>query len=255
MKFHCRHTRTKSAILIIINLFVVISMHCQIVNENVQKLLLKSDILSKNINVELYSLGYVSDKSPLVYFTDGQKMIENGTIDRLRVLIKNKLIQPAHYIFVSTIDPETGEDHRNTYFFCNENFVTFFEQELAPQVEKVLDVEAKPERRSLIGISFGGLNAAYFSGNSDLFKNYALLSPITYPCDTYLKSIAFREGGNLNIFISTGKQDAEHYVKPLKAIYESKGHRIKFLQTEGAHDFKNWNNQLEEVLNFLHQKL
>ncbi len=232
----------------------MISMHCQIVNENVQKLLLKSDILSENINVEMYSLGSVSDKSPLVYFTDGQKMIENGTLNTLRMLTNKKRIRPAHYIFVSTIDPETGEDHRNTYFFCNENFVTFFEQELVPCVEKVLDVEAKPEKRSLIGISFGGLNATYFSGTSNLFKNYALLSPITYPCDDYLRGIAFREGGNLNIFISTGKQDAEHYVKPLKAIYESKGHRVKFLQTKGAHDFENWNNQLEEVLNFLLQK-
>ncbi len=55
----------------------------------------------------------------------------------------------------------------------------------------------------------------------------------------------------MNIFISTGKNDAENYVVPLTQLYKSKDYHIENLKTEGAHDFENWNSQLEQVLNFM----
>ncbi|WP_299216122.1 hypothetical protein [uncultured Aquimarina sp.] len=109
----------------------------------------------------------------------------------------------------------------------------------------------KPEQRSLVGISFGGLNAAYFSGKTTLFQNYALLSPITYPCNQVLSAIVFSENNDLRVIITTGKNDAEKYVEPLLNIYKSKNYGVENFSTNGAHDFENWNDQLERVLLYL----
>lgn len=218
-----------------------------------------SKILSEKISVTTYRTIQDVEPTSIVYITDGQKMIANGALDRIKQLTTRGKIPNAYYVFVSTIDPATNEDKRNTYFFCNNDYVRFFEEELIPRVEGSLSyldtaqykLQGTPEQRSLVGISFGGLSAAYFSGKTDIFKNYALLSPITYPCKDALSSIAFSEKKDLNIFISTGKNDAENYVGSLIQLYTSKGYRIENLKTEGAHDFENWNSQLEEVLHFL----
>ncbi len=211
---------------------------------------LDSKILSEQISVVHYSFSTSKD-IPVIYITDGQKMIDNGALERIKTLTSEEKIPKAEYVFVSTIATETKEDKRNTYFFCNADYIRFFEEELVPRIEGAPSRKAK--NRSLIGISFGGLNAAYFSGKTDLFQNYALLSPITYPCDDALKAIAFSKNKNLNIIISTGKNDAEKYVTPLANLYTSKEYRVKNIITNGAHDFENWNGQLQEVLNTLLQ--
>ncbi|GMN06459.1 hypothetical protein MTsPCn5_18480 [Croceitalea sp. MTPC5] len=221
-------------------------------NDKLSSFTIDSDVLSESISITVYNAFSTDTVSDIIYITDGQKMIENGALDTIKALTKEEKIPKATYVFVSTIDARTKEDKRNTYFFCNADYIRFFEEELVPYIEAQLSLKA--ENRSLIGISFGGLNAAYFSGKTDLFQNYALLSPITYPCNDALIAIAFSENKNLNILISTGKNDAENYVTPLTNLYKSKGYTVKNITTDGAHDFENWNHQLEEVLNFLIQK-
>ncbi len=108
-----------------------------------------------------------------------------------------------------------------------------------------------PYERLLVGISFGGLNAAYFSAKSvNLFQNFALLSPVTYPRPAVLQDIVFSQNRDLRIFLSTGQNDAEKYVAPLKSMYSGKGYTIKLLHTDGGHDFENWNSQLKQLINF-----
>ncbi|MEL6356124.1 MAG: hypothetical protein AAFQ37_04240, partial [Bacteroidota bacterium] len=100
-------------------------------------------------------------------------------------------------------------------------------------------------------ISFGGLNAAYFAAQDAPFQNYALLSPVTYPCKELNQKIIFGPQRGLRIFLSTGRQDAERYVDELLALYQSKDFVLQELRTEGGHDFANWQAQLETLLNFL----
>jgi|GEM_PF-5693729 len=212
---------------------------------------MESKILSETISITTYRNVVENGEGPILYFTDGQKMIDNGALDCIKKLTESKKIPGAHYVFISTVDPHTAVDKRNTYFFCNPDYLGFFEEELIPTVEGRLSLRPNPNERSLIGISFGGLNAAYFSGKTDLFKNYGLLSPITYPCKEALAAIAFSKNKDLRIFISTGTNDAESYVGPLYQLYTSKGYTVERMQTQGAHDFKNWNRQLETLISFL----
>gem|GEM_PF-5382223 len=53
------------------------------------------------------------------------------------------------------------------------------------------------------------------------------------------------------IFFSTGKNDAEAYLEPLRLFTENKVKDIKVLTTDGAHDFQNWNGQIQMLVPFL----
>ena len=114
-----------------------------------------------------------------------------------------------------------------------------------------MDAIFSPFDRSLVGISFGGLNAAYFSVHSTQFQNFGLLSPVTYPCPNLGEQVAFSQREDIRIFISSGQNDAEQYVKQLTPLYQSKEYEVQIVATQGGHDFPNWNAQLKDLLHFL----
>lgn len=211
--------------------------------------IIKSDILPREVEVITYDTNPADPDKPIVYITDGRKFINSGSLKKIKTLTDKKQIDEAYYVFVSTRNTKTGEDHRNEYFFTNQSYVSFFEKELIPEIEKDLE-GIGPEDRSHVGISFGGLNAAYFSAKSDQFKNFGVLSPITYPRKKVYQDIVFSENKGLKIYLSTGKNDAESYTNKLKELYESKDYELKTRFTQGGHNFDNWNGQLEEMLNF-----
>ncbi|HAA12898.1 MAG TPA: hypothetical protein DCE41_14875 [Cytophagales bacterium] len=217
----------------------------------IQKRVLYSEALGDSITVQLYDPAPEQNQKPIVYFTDGQKLLDNGSLDTLKALLSHEGIAPAVWVFVSTV--VNGADKRDEYFFCNEHYLTFFEEELIPTVEEALRGNYSVTDRSLVGFSFGGLNAAYFSARSQAFQGYGLLSPVIYPRQEILaKELAFSTQSGLRIFLSTGRQDAEEYVQQLVGYYQGRDHTIREWQTQGGHTFDNWNRQLLPLMQFLH---
>lgn len=183
-------------------------------------LIIESQNLNQSVKVFIYNFETDDTPKKIVYLTDDEKLIQNGAHQTNQ---QNK-IQAAVYIFVSTLDVhDPSIDYRNDYFFCNPAYLTFFKAELIPIVEMYLEEQERhintqfeANNRVLVGVSFGALNVAYFSAKSqNLFQNYALLSPITYPCRKIMQEITFSQNENLNIFLSTGTLDAENYVEDL----------------------------------------
>ncbi|WP_165395250.1 alpha/beta hydrolase [Flagellimonas allohymeniacidonis] len=210
-----------------------------------------SKVLQRSIDISIYDSNPSKKEKPIVYLTDGRKLLENGVMDSIKRLTLFGQIPFATYVFVSTVDRVSGQDYRNENFFCNPSYIRFFESELVPFVEKGHEKGKSSFERSLVGISFGGLNAAYFSARTDLFGNYALLSPVIYPCKKVISDISFSQNKSLRIILTTGKNDAENYVDELERIYGSKGYELSTIETNGQHDFNNWNAQWRYVLNFL----
>ena len=213
--------------------------------------IVESKILGKSIEVRLLETAHGHIDKPVVYITDGKKMYDNGFWKKITELTEAGKIPAAYYVFVSTIAPLSGEDLRNDYFFCNADYLAFFAKELLPAAENRMPKKFQAKERCLVGISFGGLNAAYFSAHTDLFGGYGLLSPVTYPCEKVVQDLVFSSAKNLRIYLSTGRNDAENYLRPLERIYKNKGHKVKTVQTEGGHDFANWNEQVTALLGFL----
>ncbi|MEM1282771.1 MAG: alpha/beta hydrolase-fold protein [Chlamydiota bacterium] len=216
------------------------------------KLKIKSDALGYDFNVTIKEMGE-SEKKPIFYITDGESFLDNNLALLLDSLTSAKVIPPAYYAFVGSIDERSGENVRNNLFFCNETYLSFFEQELIPEVEAEIGKTFNPQGRGLIGISFGGLNAAYFAAKGNAFQNIAILSPITYPCSELNQSIAFSERKVLNLFLSSGKNDAESYLAEIHHMFKTKNYNTRVLNTDGSHDFENWKQQLREVIQFLTQ--
>ena len=207
--------------------------------------------LGTSVSVVLADLSGGNTGCPVIYFTDGQKLIDNGFLTEIERLTAAGEAPPAHYVFVSTVDPASGADLRNDYFFANPDYLAFFTEELLPAAEAKLDYPVTPADRSLVGISFGGLNAAWFAAKDAPFWNYGLLSPITYPHDKLNQDIVFGPSAGQRIFISTGQDDAERYVDELLGLYRNRDFVIKEVRTTGSHDFANWRGQLPALFQFL----
>ena len=234
-----------------LQLLFILSFLSMEVYAQLDTLVITSEQLSAPVRVFIHPGNEPAGDQPVLYFTDGEKLIANGGLTTLRKLLQKEEIPGANFVFVSTIDPVTGQDRREEYFICGEKYLHFFEEELIPAVESHIRRDFSPEERAIAGFSFGGLNAAYFSAKSLMFRNFGLLSPITYPCENIMQEIAFSKNEGLKIFLSTGKFDAEEYVHSLQNIYRTKKYRLKVLSTTGGHDFQNWNAQLKSMINFL----
>ncbi len=233
-------------------LFILLFLTQRYISAQQESIIVKSEFLPRDVKVITYDSDPNVQVKPIVYITDGEKFINNGSLQVIKDLTSEGKISKAYYVFVSTKDPEKDTDYRNEYFFTNPNYLSFFEEELIPEIEKdLLDISSK--KRSHVGISFGGLNAAFFSAKSTKFKNFGVLSPILYPRENVYQDITFSENSNLKIFLSTGKNDAEVYTDKLKRLYKSKDYKLMTIYTEGGHNFNNWNKQLEKMLNFFLQ--
>ena len=211
---------------------------------------LYSQILKDSIEIIPYQHQSVAANANTIYVLDGKKMVSHGFIDTIQQLENQNLIPKYRYIFVSTLVGKVNpQDKREAFFFCNSNYVDFFEQELIPLVEG----RKKVDNRYLLSVSFGGLCGSYFATKTDKFSDYALLSPITYPCNDILTKIAFSPFKGFKMFLSSGTNDAEFYAMPLIQSLKAQGHQVQYHQTDGGHDFENWMNQLEVVLKFFEE--
>ncbi|MEO1257063.1 MAG: alpha/beta hydrolase-fold protein, partial [Bacteroidota bacterium] len=161
---------------------------------------INSSYLKRSVEIIIKKAKNSEGDLPIVYVTDGKKFIDNGLFAAIEKLQSIGKVPAAHYVFVSTVSPDDQVDYRNEYFFCNPDYLTFFQRELIPQVEAEIGSSFSPTQRSLIGISFGGLNAAYFAAQDAPFQNYALLSPVTYPCKELNQKIIFGPQRGLRIF-------------------------------------------------------
>ena len=111
-----------------LNLYLMMS---QAVPGELERMLLDSKQLGRQIEIHLWDPKPEVKNKPIVYFTDGKKMIDNS-MQTLQELATSSEIEPAYYVFVSSQDPHSGQDFRNEYFFCNSTYVDFLKKNLSP---------------------------------------------------------------------------------------------------------------------------
>ncbi|MEO1436841.1 MAG: alpha/beta hydrolase-fold protein, partial [Bacteroidota bacterium] len=133
------------------------------------RLVLESEPLNTQTEVWIHQLQKSKAGEQILYFTDGRKLLDQGYLDHLEALSRAGKMSASYLVFVGTVDLKDQVDKRNDYFFCNPSYVDFFEQELIPRVEDTIGRSFQAEDRALIGVSFGGLNAAWFSAKSRTF--------------------------------------------------------------------------------------
>ena len=208
----------------------------------------------------------------VVYLTDGGKWASETSIAaRLRKLhAQHPDYSATRYVLIGTIDSAANVDHRQHLFGCdNDELHEAFAKTLIPWAEDSTGRAFNSSDRTLIGLSLGGAHAATELTRDDaLFGNFVLLSPITYACPDLARRVAFLSAAferseeacpelverakTRRAYLSTGRLDAETYAEPLDALLRGAGVETEFVQTEGDHDFANWDAQWDSVLAWLH---
>ena len=133
--------------------------------------------LSPDIRISSAALGYdlqyrvytpegveAEKELPVLFITDGPAYIQRGQVPKvLDHLIDSGSIDPVIAVFVDARDPDDlSVNRRNQEFFCNVDYLTFYAAELIPAIEYAYPVRREREARTILGVSFGGLNAACF---------------------------------------------------------------------------------------------
>jgi len=233
--------------------------------------------LSPDIRISSVVLGYdlqyrvytpegveAAEDLPVLFVTDGPAYIHRGQVPKtLDRLIGSAKIDPVITVFVDARDPDDlSVNRRNQEFFCNENYLTFYAAELIPTIESAYPVRKSREARTILGVSFGGLNAACFGYMGyRFFSGIAMHSPANHPVEDLLPAYEQAPTLPLRIFFSTGStNDNTSANRKFRRLLQKKGYDMKFVQTsEGfrksaGHNWDNWKLLVDDVLLFFYER-
>lgn len=189
---------------------------------------------------------------PTIYATDGQSYISNGSMHRiLDREIGAGRIKPVVAIFVDARDPDNlRNNRRNSQFFCNIDYVRFFVGELVPEVSDHYPVSLSKDDRVILGLSFGGLNAACFGLMAPgTFGGVAMQSPAIHPVRNLKEMYATEKTRPIKIFFSIGsKNDNTTVGRSFRGVLERKGYDLFYKEVNEGHNWRNWKPLLDDVL-------
>ena len=222
--------------------------------------------LSDNIRIESEALSYDlqyrvylpegasrNAKLPVLYITDGQWYISQGELpELLDVEIGNGNIDPLIVVFVDSRNPDNLEENRrNRQFFCNQNYVDFFTNELLSQIYADYPTNSEREGRVILGLSFGGRNSACFGLMAhQSFAGIAMQSPAnTEMVDDLRYEYMLQDRLPLKIFLSVGtKNDNTQAGRQFMETLKFQEYDLTYREVDEGHDWDNWGPLLDDVL-------
>lgn len=217
---------------------------------------IKSKYLGYDVRYKVYlppGFEELKDLSVL-YLTDGPSYADTAAGDMPRKIehfIEKGKIRPLIAIFLDSRDPaDLSVNRRNSQFFASDKYVDFITRELVKLVDQRYPTSGRREDRALMGLSFGGLNAAYFGIKAyETFGNIGMQSPALHPVPEIYKLYQKSEKAPVRIFLSTGTEnDTEKSARALKSILEDKGYEMKYREVPEGHNWRNWNPLIDEAL-------
>ena len=221
--------------------------------------------LTDDIRIESKVLGYalqyrvyVPDGAPgqalrTLYVTDGAWYLEQGQMKSvLDEMIAAGRIEPVIAVFVDARDPDRlGTNRRNRQLICKLDYASFFSTELVPRIDATYPTRASPASRTILGVSFGGLNAACFGLSiPHVFSNLAMQSPasgemLRLVADEYRRN----ERRPLRMFLSVGtRNDNTDDGRRFRRVLEDKGYPLVYFEVSQGHNWNNWCPLLPDVL-------
>ena len=196
---------------------------------------------------------------PTLYVTDGQGYISRGEMPQvLDRLIADGRIDSVVVVFVDPRDPDNARvNRRNQQFFCNEDYLDFYRRELVPTVERDYATANRQSARSILGVSFGGLNAACFGlDGHDTFSGIAMHSPANHPVPDLLDRYEVSDRLPLRIFLSTGQpNDNTRANRAFRDVLEAKGYPLEYIEVRQGHDWRNWRPLVDDVLLYFYSPM
>lgn len=221
--------------------------------------------LTDDIRIESKVLGYAlqyrvyvpdgppGQALPTLYVTDGAWYLEQGRMKEvLDELTAAGRIEPVLVVFVDARDPDRLDtNRRNQQLICKLDYASFFSTELVPKIDTTYPTRRSPVSRTILGLSFGGLNAACFGLSiPHVFSNLAMQSPAS---GEMLRIVADEYRRNdrlpLRMFLSVGtRNDNTDDGRRFRRVLEDKGYPLTYFEVSQGHNWNNWGPLLPEVL-------
>lgn len=221
--------------------------------------------LTDDIRIESKVLGYalqyrvyVPDGAPeqalrTLYVTDGAWYLEQGQMKSvLDEMIAAGRIEPVIAVFVDARDPDRLDtNRRNRQLICKLDYASFFSTELVPRIDATYPTRASPASRTILGVSFGGLNAACFGLSiPHVFSNLAMQSPAS---GAMLRLVADEYRRNerlpLRMLLSVGtRNDNTDDGRRFRRVLEDKGYPLVYFEVSQGHNWNNWGPLLPDLL-------
>jgi enterochelin esterase family protein len=200
---------------------------------------------------------------PILYVTDGSDYWhpEMGALDvTLDNLIAEKRIEPLLAVFVDSWDASHEQQRREGWFipergdrpFSRCPYCTFLAEELGPAVEQGLPVD--PARRGILGMSWGGLNAAYMTYRyPDRFPRVGLHSPAIEPAPWLPGVLRAQRLPSRRVAITTGRYERfTEGGRRLREAFEASGARLLYREVPDGHSWGHWRATAADILEFLY---
>jgi enterochelin esterase-like enzyme len=194
---------------------------------------ISSDALGYDVQYRVYVPSGVetAEDLPVLFITDGPRYIRQGRVPKeLDRLINSAMINPVIAVFVDSRDPDDLKvNRRNQQFFCNVEYLRFYTDELIPAIEQAYPVRQGREARAILGVFFGGLNAACFGLlGYETFSGIGMHSPAIHPVKKLLPAYEQAPRLPLRIFLSTGlPNDNSRANRKFRTVLKNKGYDMK----------------------------
>lgn len=192
---------------------------------------------------------------PTIYVTDGQDFLHDemgGLVIVLDNLLAEGVIRPVRAVFVDTRSTTLGFNRRDEMLGTSDSTVAFLADELIPAVEAAYPTASAPENRAILGISWGGVLAAYAGlERPDKFGLIATLSPYLAPREQVLRRYETEDRLPLKVYLSTGTFDLDvPDARRLRDALEAREYPLRYMEVNEGHGWGNWRALMDDMLRY-----
>ncbi len=222
---------------------------------------LSSEVLGYDLQYRVYLPDdYESkEKLPVLYVTDGPSYIKNGRVPRLLDrLIESEQIEPIIVVFVDPRDPDDlDQNRRSRQFACNADYLKFYSDELILTIEQEYPVATNRDKRSILGVSFGGLNAACFGlMGHEVFSGIGMQSPANHLVSGLLSAYEKAPTLPLEFFLTTGAPyDNTLAIREFSSLLRDKGYELEYIEVAKERGWENWKPLIDDVLFYFYKRM
>ena len=215
---------------------------------------IQSTNLSYKVQYKVYTpYNYDSELDmPVIYVTDGHEYADDKMGSMTIVLdnlIFEGLIKPLIAVFIDPRNPDKiSENRRADEYRSNIKFADFVADELASSIDNQFKTSTSADDRAILGASYGGWNSSYFGlVRNDKFHLIGIHSPAT--SSELIQGYENSTDLPIKLFMSTGViYDTHFQARDLKAVLESKGYPLLYIELNQGHSWGNWREMLKPLL-------
>ncbi|MFN8674503.1 MAG: alpha/beta hydrolase-fold protein [Candidatus Sericytochromatia bacterium] len=185
---------------------------------------------------------------PTIYFHDGGDYINRaGAVNTINNLIADNLIRPIIAVFINPIN-------RVEEYMYNIKYSKLVAQEVVPRIDENFRTIKKPDYRTIMGASLGGIISFFTAYNFPaVFKNISGQSSSFLYLEKDITRMIDNSHKEFNVYMDVGMFESLIYSnRRISQIYKRKGFKFFYQEINEGHTWSNWGTHLKDALIFFY---